>query len=146
MASSSPRSDPHQPPPPPHTHTPKKTQNQARVNQGGAPTYTADSYLWCSKSDPGPIFNEPAHEEALCDFLLGSQIAGIASLALGLAALFLAFLLSCNSVKNRERKHVSGLLATLMFFQTVAATGCVAAWACLHQIAASDLDTTYPRE
>lgn len=117
---------------------------KARVNQGGTPAYTADSYLWCAKADPGPIFNEPTHEEALCDLLTGAQIAGMASLALGLAALFLGFLLSCNSVKNRERKHVSGLLATLMFFQTLAATGCVAAWVCLHQIAASDLDVTYP--
>jgi hypothetical protein len=119
---------------------------KARVTQGGMQTYTADNYLWCAQADPGPIFDEPGHEEALCDLLTGSQIAGVASLALGLAALFLGFLLSCNSVKNRERKHVSGLVSTLMFFQTLAATGCVAAWACLHQIAASDLDTAYPSE
>ena len=119
---------------------------KARVNQGGAPAYSADSYSWCAKGSAanGPIFDEPNHQVALCDFLTGAQIAGVASLALGLAALFLAFLLSCNSVKNRERKHVSGLLATLMFFQTLAATGCVAAWVCLHQIVASDLDVTYP--
>lgn len=106
--------------------------------------YAADSYLWCARADPGPIFDDIVHERALCGLLLGSQIAGVASLALGLAALFLAFLLSCNSIKNRERKHTSGLLATLMFVQMVAATGCVGAWVCLHQIAQSDLDVAYP--
>ena len=106
--------------------------------------YTSDAYQWCSKTDPGPIFNEPTHQNAYCALLTGAQIGGtshppthilsqsthptthsiqtgVASVALGLAAIFLAFLLACNSIKNKERKHVTGLLATLMFFQTVGA-------------------------
>jgi len=46
---------------------------------------------------------------------------GVVSCALGMAGLFLAFLLACNSIKNKERKHVTGLLASLMFFQFIGA-------------------------
>ncbi|KAM3567606.1 hypothetical protein VYU27_010253, partial [Nannochloropsis oceanica] len=117
---------------------------KARVSQAGAPLYTADAFHWCSRTDPGPIFDEPTHQFAYCTFLTATQISGVVSCALGMAGIFLAFLLACNSIKNKERKHVTGLLASVMFFQFIGALGCVVSWVCLNQIAASDLDVTLP--
>ena len=49
------------------------------------------------------------------------SLPGVVACVLGVAGLFLAFLLACNSIKNKERKHVTGLLASVMFFQFLAA-------------------------
>ncbi|EWM27805.1 hypothetical protein Naga_100149g11, partial [Nannochloropsis gaditana] len=49
---------------------------KARVSQAGVPVYMADGFHWCSRTDPGPIFDEPSHQVAYCSFLTTSQIAG----------------------------------------------------------------------
>jgi len=116
---------------------------KARVTEDGALTYSADAYQWCAGTMPGPVFE--SHQETYCTLLRASQLAGIVSCALGLAGTLIAFMLACNSIKNKERPHVTGLLASLMFFQFLSAGGCIAAWTFLNQIAASDVDVQYPR-